>query len=405
MDLTLWKDKLDAYLDPQEGDMLRLLERIVNMDSFTTDAQDVDQLGTVLTDWLREAGFQTFMMPKTEAPADEPWQADLGHVFMAKTHGREAEPGIVFLGHMDTVFPKGTAQARPFKIEGDRATGPGVADMKAGVVANMFAARALKDLGLIDVPMTLMFSPDEELGAPTATRVYRERISGARAVICAEPGFPDGGVTTERRGSGHFHMRISGISAHAGRCYEDGASAILELAHKIVALDAFVDAQAQTIVNTGLISGGNSANAVAPWADARIHITFNTVDAAERLVENVRAVAARTFVPRTTTRISGGIRLHPLEYTADVETLFGMAERACAAMGGYTIRRNRALGASEAGFTASVLGIPSICSMGPEGAELHSPSEYLSVDTVLPRCKMIALTAIQAARAFPAPRV
>lgn len=83
MDLTLWKDKLDAYLDPQEGDMLRLLERIVNMDSFTTDAQDVDQLGTVLTDWLREAGFQTFMMPKTEAPADEPWQADLGHVFMA----------------------------------------------------------------------------------------------------------------------------------------------------------------------------------------------------------------------------------------------------------------------------------------------------------------------------------
>lgn len=133
-------------------------------------------------------------------------------------------------------------------------------------------------------------------------------------------------MTTERRGSGHFHMRISGISAHAGRCYEDGASAILELAHKIVALDAFVDAQAQTIVNTGLISGGNSANAVAPWADARIHITFNTVDAAERLVENVRAVAARTFVPRTTTRISGGIRLHPLEYTADVETLFGMAE-------------------------------------------------------------------------------
>ena len=80
----------------------------------------MDQLGTVLTDWLREAGFQTFMMPKTEAPADEPWQADLGHVFMAKTHGREAEPGIVFLGHMDTVFPKGTAQARPFKREGDR---------------------------------------------------------------------------------------------------------------------------------------------------------------------------------------------------------------------------------------------------------------------------------------------
>ena len=185
MDLTLWKDKLDAYLDPQEGDMLRLLERIVNMDSFTTDAQDVDQLGTVLTDWLREAGFQTFMMPKTEAPADEPWQADLGHVFMAKTHGREAEPGIVFLGHMDTVFPKGTAQARPFKIEGDRATGPGVADMKAGLVANLFAARALKRLGLIDCPMTLMFSPGLPIGFPDpgaglARRTRRHQLGTRR---------------------------------------------------------------------------------------------------------------------------------------------------------------------------------------------------------------------------------
>ena len=237
MDLTLWKDKLDAYLDPQEGDMLRLLERIVNMDSFTTDAQDVDQLGTVLTDWLREAGFQTFMMPKTEAPADEPWQADLGHVFMAKTHGREAEPGIVFLGHMDTVFPKGTAQARPFKIEGDRATGPGVADMKAGLVANLFAARALKRLGLIDCPMTLMFSPDEELGSPSASRTLAQVLPGARAAINSEPGGPGGLVTVSRKGSGHMFLKVQGKASHAGRCYADGASAILEIAHKTLAID------------------------------------------------------------------------------------------------------------------------------------------------------------------------
>lgn len=116
-------------------------------------------------------------------------------------------------------------------------------------------------------------------------------------------------------------------------------------------------------------------------------------------------MAARTFVPRTTTRISGGIRLYPLEYTANVETLFGMAEWAYAAMGDYTVRRNRTLGVSEAGFTAGVLDIPSICSMDPEGAELHSPSGYLSVDTMLSRCGVVALTTIQAARAFPSTRV
>ena len=253
MELESATGKLNAYFDGRQPEIMGMIERLVNMDSFSEDGEDVNKVGETVSGWMREAGFHTEKIAKPAIDPDESWMEKLGNVFSARTHEREAGPGIVFLGHMDTVFPAGTAAARPFRVEGGRAYGPGVADMKAGVVANMFAARALKDLGLIDVPMTLMFSPDEELGAPTATRVYRERISGARAVICAEPGFPDGGVTTERRGSGHFHMRISGISAHAGRCYEDGASAILELAHKIVALDAFVDAQAQTIVNTGLI--------------------------------------------------------------------------------------------------------------------------------------------------------
>ena len=391
------KENLISMVEDRKAELIDLVSRLIRINSENPTGTQREVVDFV-EKYLEKAGIA---YEETGENPDYPC--------VVARMGSDDGYSLIFNGHVDVVpaGDRGLWDFDPFcgTVTDSQILGRGTSDMKAGVVANMFAARALKELGLIDVPMTLMFSPDEELGAPTATRVYRERIGGARAVICAEPGFPDGGVTTERRGSGHFHMRISGISAHAGRCYEDGASAILELAHKIVALDAFVDAQAQTVVNTGLISGGNSANAVAPWADARIHITFNTVDAAERLVENVRAVAARTFVPRTTTRISGGIRLHPLEYTADVETLFGMAERACAAMGGYTIRRNRALGASEAGFTASVLGIPSICSMGPEGAELHSPREYLSVDTVLPRCKMIALTAIQAARAFPAPRV
>ncbi len=406
MELEKWTRQINAYFDERQPEIMAMIERLVNMDSFSADGQDVNKVGEAIVDWMREAGFRTEKIAKPPVDPDESWMECLGNVFSARTHSPDDEPGIVFLGHMDTVFPAGNAASRPFRVEGDRAYGPGVADMKAGVVANMFAARALRELGLIDVPMTLMFSPDEELGSPTTTRVYRERLNGARAVICAEPGFPVGGVTTERRGSGHFQMRIEGVSAHAGRCYEEGASAVLELAHKIVALDSLVDLEAETIVNTGLISGGTSANSVAPWAEARMHITFNTVRAAERLVEDVRAIANKTFIPRTSTRLSGGIRLHPLEYTEDVEKLYGMVERACEGLGGYRVRRNRGTGASEAGFTASVLRIPSICSMGPEGTELHSPREYMTVSTVLPRCKLIALTALQAAQAFgPAPRV
>lgn len=126
----------------------------------------------------------------------------LGNVFSARTHSVECGPGVAFIGHMDTVFPAGTAGARPFRLDrtADRATGPGVTDMKAGIVQNMFVARALKELGLMDVPMTLTFSPDEELGSPSTTPILGEQLNGAQAVICTEPGYPGGGVTLERKG-------------------------------------------------------------------------------------------------------------------------------------------------------------------------------------------------------------
>ena len=120
----------------------------------------------------------------------------------------------------------------------------------------------------MDVPMTLTFSPDEELGSPSTTPILGEQLNGAQAVICTEPGYPGGGVTLERKGSGHMFLEIMGISAHAGRCYQDGASAILELAHKILAFDAYVDLDHDTTVNTGLVNGGTSANSVAPNASA-----------------------------------------------------------------------------------------------------------------------------------------
>ena len=132
--------------------------------------------------------------------------------------------------------------------------------MKAGLVANLFAARALKRLGLIDCPMTLMFSPDEELGSPSASRTLAQVLPGARAAINSEPGGPGGLVTVSRKGSGHMFLKVQGKASHAGRCYADGASAILEIAHKTLAIDTFLDLERGLTVNTGLISGGTSAN-------------------------------------------------------------------------------------------------------------------------------------------------
>ncbi len=402
MELSVWKQSLDVWFDAHKQDMLTMVERVVNMDSFSHDAADVNRLGEVITGWMAEAGFRTEMLPKRPAPADEPWMASLGNVFTARTHPVEAGPGVALIGHMDTVFPAGTAASRPFRLDraADRATGPGIVDMKSGLVVNMFVARALKELGLMDVPMTLTFSPDEELGSPSTTPLLGEQLNGAHAVICTEPGYAGGGVSVERKGSGHL-LEIEGVSAHAGRCYADGASAILELAHKVLAFNEHLDLANGTTVNTGLISGGASANSVAPNATARVHLTFRTLEAGRRLVEAIRADAARTWVPRTVSRLSGGIRLYPLTKTPQVMALFDLACKAGEAAG-CPIREVRSDGAAESGYCCSVLKLPAICSMGPEGGGLHAVDEYMVPSTLLPRAKMVALTALQAARVFKA---
>ena len=407
MELSVWKEKLDAWFDAREQDMLAMLERIVNMDSFSHDADDVNRLGVFLTGWMSEAGFHTAKLPKRPSPADEPWMDSLGNVFTARTHPMESGPGVVFIGHMDTVFPAGTAAARPFRLDrtADRATGPGIVDMKAGIVVNMFAARALKELGLVDVPMTLTFSPDEELGSPSTTPILGEQLNGAHAVICSEPGYENGGVSVERKGSGHLLLEIKGIAAHAGRRYEDGASAILELAHKILAFNEHLDLANGTTVNTGLINGGISANSVAPNASARIHTTFRTLEAGRKVVDAIRADAARTWIPGTSSHLSGGIRLFPLTKTPQVMALYKLAENAGKALG-IPVHAVRSDGAAESGYCCSVLNLPTLCSIGPEGGGLHAVDEYMVPSTFLPRAKLVALTAIQAARVFtPAQKV
>lgn len=401
MELSRMAAQLHDWFSVREAEMLDRLETLVNMDTFTSDGADVDAAGDVLCGWLREAGFATERMTKPPVPADEPWMASLGHVFTARTHAVSASPGIALIGHMDTVFPAGTAAARPFRLDraADRATGPGIIDMKAGLVQNIYVARALKELGLVDVPLTLTFSPDEELGSPTATPVLGEQLKGALAVICTEPGYPGGGVTIERKGSGHLLLDIRGKSAHAGRCYADGASAILELAHKILAFDRHVDLPNDTTVNTGLVSGGTSANSVAPHASARVHITYKTLEAGRELVRKLREDAAVIHIPGTVSSLSGGIRLSPLVPTADVQHLFELVCTAGSVIG-MPVVNVPSKGVAESGFCASVLGVPAVCSMGPEGANLHAADEYLIPSTLLPRCKLSALTAIQASRIF-----
>ena len=403
MEMALWKNQLDEWFADKEGEMLSLLETLVNMDSFSHDGEDVNRVGEKIADWMRSIGFEAQAMPKPPIPADEPWMESLGNVVRAGSHPLEAGPGVALIGHMDTVFPQGTAASRPFQADkqSGRATGPGVLDMKGGLVLNMFVARALKELGLLEVPLTLTFSADEELGSPTGTKVLADLLNGAHAVLCPEPGYPGGGVSIERKGSGHMLLEIEGKSAHAGRNYEDGASAVIELAHKILNFEKHLDLEKGMTVNVGLVNGGISANSVAPNATARIHITFRNLEDGEKLVQAIRKDVASTHVPGTKSRVSGGIRLYPLARIPGVEKLWELADTAGKALD-FPLECISSKGAAESGFCSSVLKLPTLCSLGPEGIGLHSPDEYVTISTLIPRAKVLALTALQAARVFSA---
>lgn len=397
-----WKELLLPWFEAHEAEMFAVLEQLVNMDTFTHDGADVDAMGDVVISLMRNAGFTTSRLPQAPIPDDEPWMKHLGHVLTARTHAPEAGPGVVLMGHMDTVFPAGAAGARPFRLDktADRATGPGILDMKGGLVMNMFVARALKELGLMnDVPMTLTFSPDEELGSPTTLYHLGRELTQAHAVMCTEPGYIGGGVSVERKGSGHMLLEIAGISAHAGRNYADGRSAILELAHKVLAYDKHLDLERGITVNTGIINGGTSANSVAPWASARIHLTFRTVEDGKKLVDGIRSDTAKTWIEGTHSHISGGLRLYPLTMTPKVMALYDLIAESGKTLG-YSICSERSLGAAESGYCCSVLDLPTVCSMGPEGTGLHTDEEYIIPSTVIPRAMVLALSCLQAATRF-----
>ena len=251
------------WLGGQEGAMLSLLEEIVNIDGGSYDKDGVDAVGVRLRAFLEEQGIAC------EIIANE----NFGDALRA-TVGGPSNSAIMLMGHRDTVFPKGEPTRRPFKIENGNAYGPGVADMKAGLVMNAFVLAAFQKFGGAPAPLVGLFTSDEEIGSPACRPIIEAEARRARAVFNSEPGRPSGNVVTGRKGGVFMKMEITGKAAHSGGNFSDGISAIEELARKTIALHALTDLTRGTTVNVGLVSGGQTVNTVAPWAKCEIDLRY-----------------------------------------------------------------------------------------------------------------------------------
>lgn len=397
MDLHAINERLDAWLMPRLPEMLSVLEHMVNMDTSSHDGEDVNKLGDWIVNRMGQIGLKTCKLPKTPVPEDEPWRANMGNVFSAYTD--EPGTGVFLPGHMDTVFPKGTVSRWKFHLDGDTATGPGVADMKAGLLINQFAVTALKELGYLDFPVTLTFSCDEELGSVTSSGALVEYMKNGWACLCSEPTRDIHQVIERSKGSGHLRLHVDGKGAHSSMDYASGASAIIELSKKTLCIDDLIDLEREIIVNTGLISGGTSAGTVAPWAESGIHMSYAKMDDGFKLLETIKGIASKTFVEGTVSKLSGGIRLPPLEKNENNTKMLELVKTAGKVVG-IELQPIYAKWASEAGIGSYKLKLPTVCGMGPLGGGFHSEDEFLVVSSLIPRCKMLALSILLAGHEF-----
>ena len=244
----------------------------------------------------------------------------------------------------------------------------------------------------------MLITADEEIGSPSSRDIIAAEAKRARFVLNGEPGRPPNAIVTGRKAGVFMRFTVTGKAAHAGANFEQGASAIGELAHKIVALHALTDLAKGITVNVGVVKGGQTVNTVAPSASGEIDLRYVDPADRDRMLAAIETVMAHASVPGTTAVLEPYAEFLALVPTTDSQRLFE-AYAACGHALGQTITGMFTGGCSDAGFS-SAAGAPTICALGPIGARAHSPDEYVELASLVPRAQLAALTVMRAAASF-----
>ena len=358
------------------------LERLVNTDCGSYTRAGVDAVGRWTAERLRTLGFTV-----TSHPNDQ----GLGETVIGELHGTEpAGATLLCIGHMDTVFDPGTASERPFQIQGGIATGPGVTDMKSGLLSGLYAIAALRD-ALGGVPLArLVFvaNPDEEIGSPASTPHIRRLAAESDACFVLECARANGDIVSSRKGSLDLVVTVHGKASHAGIEPEKGRSAILEAARIVTDLHALNGRWAGVTVNVGTIEGGTRPNVVADRCSMEVDVRSMTREGLETVEAAIAEVLVPRAVPGVRVELTQSARHWPMEKLERSGRLVDHAVGLAADLG-FELHDAATGGASDANTTAG-MGLPSIDGLGPIGGLDHAPGEYLEVVSIVPRTVLLA---------------
>jgi glutamate carboxypeptidase len=357
------------------------LARLVSIDCGSYTPAGVNEVAAWVAAYLVDLGASVARHPDPDGR--------LGDTVEATFRGTAGGPRALLIGHLDTVFPEGTAAARPFRIEDGIARGPGVTDMKGGLLTLLFGLRAAIAAGPFPFErLTVVANPDEEIGSPASTPHIRRVAAESDLAFVLECARANGDVVSARKGTIDFSVTIRGRAAHAGVEPEKGRSAIVEAAHQVLGLHALAGRLPGVTCNVGVIEGGTRPNVVAERAS--LDVDLRAVDRAgmEAAEAAVRALAAAPTMPDVTVELTERARHWPMEKLARSERLVDHA-RAIAASLDFRLTDAATGGASDANTTAG-MGVPTLDGLGPIGGLDHSPEEYLEVASIVPRTTLFA---------------
>ncbi len=375
----MFQDRIEiglSWLAGQRLSMQRLLERLVRQSSFTQDGPGATSVVLMIDTELRRIGLRTERISSQR----------FGDHLYFETNGRG--PPVFLVGHTDTVFPRRAFEG--FELHGDAARGPGVFDMKGGLVVAVFALEALARAALLrHVPLRGLFVSDEEVGSPDSQAHLRERVAGAACALGLESGRPGDAIVTARMGVGAVHVTASGVAAHAGNDHRLGRSAVWSMARFVDRVQALTDYGHGRTVNVGLLQGGTTKNTVPDRATAEVDVRFVTAEDGEELWARLEDAAAAAAVEGTRIELARAAWRPPMvrtEASAALAAEYGACQRESALGSGEAPLSG---GGSDAS-TTSAAGVPSIDGLGPRGSGFHTTEERVDLASLVPKATALA---------------
>jgi glutamate carboxypeptidase len=372
--------------EKRQRSMLEQLRALVSMESPSEDKAAVDRAGALVAGRFEELGGKIRLHRQKKF-------GDLVEVrfgAMARRSSASAEARrkpTLLLGHLDTVWPMGTLEKMPFRVAKGKAFGPGVYDMKAGVVMALHAMAMLRERQAQTTPVVVLLVSDEEIGSPVSRAVTEKIAQECSAVFVLEPAQgPQGAYKTARKGVGGYSVQVRGVAAHSGVDFEKGHSAVLELARLIEKISRFTDLRTGLTVNPGTICGGTRTNVIAAEAQAEVDVRIARMRDAARVEKLFRGL--RVSDRACTLTITGGMNRPPMERSRGTVALFQQAKGLARAMG-FALEEASTGGGSDGNFTAA-LGIPTLDGMGAVGEGAHALHESIALSELAKRTALLA---------------